>query len=243
MNPEPVESVRPGAQIDNPALILSSARYQEHGKILRLLTKDFGKISVYAPGAMSSRKRFGGSLEPMSFVQAQLRFPRDSESGGGRLVQILKSDLRDPFTHLRANAELLEAGAFAARAVDECLPEGHADAELFRALGRFLRELGKLADPAAHAGWCRFAFWDWLSRHLGFGELSSGAATEVPASLRPAWDHLMAAEEPDFITFFAQLSATQVPRFTRKDERSLYAKWTEATGIRWPYFEAWIAAF
>lgn len=234
---------RPGATVESPAIVLSSLRYQETGKIVHLLTPDQGRITVYAPGAVNSRKRFGASLEPMCFIQAQLRLARDHGTGHS-MTSILKADLRDSFLHLRTHSALLESGAFAVKFINEFLPEGQSEPVVFRAVGRFLRDSVKLSDPGRQALWARFAFWNWMSRHFGFGDLKeawgSHRTGELSSFMLGAWNQLMEQTEPDFGRFFDVLVREKPPHLTRTDEGSLYGKWTEISGFHWPDFERWL---
>ncbi|MBS1984424.1 MAG: DNA repair protein RecO [Bdellovibrionales bacterium] len=232
--------LRPGATVEAPALVLAAIRYQESGKIVHLMTPDWGKIHVYAAGAQNSRRRFGPALEPFSFIQAQVHFSRDALAREGSMSQILKADLRDAFLHFRTHSELLETGVFAVRLVDDFLPEGQADAVVFRTLGRFLRGCAQLSDPKTQAPWARWAFWSWMSRHLGFGELVNPADAGLPnltPSLVEALAKVSLVVEPDFEAFLEFLARGEPVALQRRHELSAYETWSRASGIHWPYLE------
>lgn len=55
-----------------PAIVLSTLRYSETSKIVRLATRDLGVQSAIAKGALRPKSRFGGSLQLLSEGQAQL---------------------------------------------------------------------------------------------------------------------------------------------------------------------------
>jgi DNA repair protein RecO (recombination protein O) len=55
-----------------PAIVLSTLRYSESSKIVRLATRDFGVQSAIAKGALRPRSRFGAALQVLSEGQAQL---------------------------------------------------------------------------------------------------------------------------------------------------------------------------
>ena len=59
-------------QLDSPAIILSTLRYGETSKIVRLATRDHGVQSAIAKGALRPRSRFGASLQFLSEGQARL---------------------------------------------------------------------------------------------------------------------------------------------------------------------------
>lgn len=55
-----------------PAIVLSTLRYGETSKIVRLATRDHGIQSAIAKGAMRPRSRFGAALQVLCTGQAQL---------------------------------------------------------------------------------------------------------------------------------------------------------------------------
>lgn len=60
------------AQIDSPAIVLSTLRYSETSKIVRLATREHGVQSAIAKGALRPRSRFGAALQFLSEGQARL---------------------------------------------------------------------------------------------------------------------------------------------------------------------------
>jgi DNA repair protein RecO (recombination protein O) len=59
-------------QIDSPAIVLSTLRYSETSKIVRLATREHGVQSAIAKGALRQRSRFGAALQFLSEGQARL---------------------------------------------------------------------------------------------------------------------------------------------------------------------------
>jgi DNA repair protein RecO (recombination protein O) len=60
------------ALVTTPAIVLSSLRYSETSKIVRLATREHGVQSAIAKGALRPRSRFGAALQLLSEGQAQL---------------------------------------------------------------------------------------------------------------------------------------------------------------------------
>ncbi len=58
--------------VTTPAIVLSTLRYSETSKIVRLATREAGVQSAIAKGALRPRSRFGASLQILSEGQAQL---------------------------------------------------------------------------------------------------------------------------------------------------------------------------
>lgn len=59
-------------QLDTPAIVLSTIRYSETSKIVRLATREHGVQSAIAKGALRPRSRFGAALQSFSEGQARL---------------------------------------------------------------------------------------------------------------------------------------------------------------------------
>lgn len=51
------------------AVVLRSFRYGETSRIVSLFTRTHGKVAVLARGARAAKSRFGGTLQPASYVQ------------------------------------------------------------------------------------------------------------------------------------------------------------------------------
>ncbi len=58
--------------VTTPAIVLSTLRYSETSKIVRLATREHGVQSAIAKGALRPRSRFGAALQVLSEGQAQL---------------------------------------------------------------------------------------------------------------------------------------------------------------------------
>ncbi|HET7599072.1 MAG TPA: DNA repair protein RecO [Gemmatimonadales bacterium] len=67
------------ALIVTPAIVLSTIRYSESSKIVRLATRDLGVQSAIAKGALRPRSRFGAALQVLSAGQAQLHVKENRE--------------------------------------------------------------------------------------------------------------------------------------------------------------------
>ena len=50
-------------QLDSPAIVLSTLRYSETSKIVRLATREHGVQSAIAKGALRPRSRYGAALQ------------------------------------------------------------------------------------------------------------------------------------------------------------------------------------
>ena len=58
--------------IQTDAIVLRSMMFRESSRIVTLLTREKGKLSVLAKGARRAKSRFGSTLQPMSHIQVVL---------------------------------------------------------------------------------------------------------------------------------------------------------------------------
>ncbi len=237
-----IEDLRVGTIVESHAIILGSTTFKENDKIVKLMTLDFGRVSALAINAQRSLKRFGASIEPMTYVKAHMKTPRNIHSGDSALFRLERVDLKNGFTHFRKNYASIEAGLFVLRLLNDVLPELVSDPQIFKVLGRFLRD-SESFDFSKNAPWARAYFWCWLTRHLGYGDLMEPwrlEMQELSLEFWAAWDASM--EEDDVLVkeFFDYLSGGNLPLRNSKNEVHLYQRWLELSGIHWEYFETWI---
>ena len=119
-----------------PAIVLRSRPFGESDKIVSLLTKDFGKISGIAKGAMRSRKRFVNSLEPLALVN--LRFQERPHSS---LAFILTADLTLGYRQLVNSLEAISQAAYLVEITDGLLGEREESQAVYEYLCDSLRHL------------------------------------------------------------------------------------------------------
>src|SRR5919107_255224 len=86
--------------VSTPAVVLSSLRYSETSKIVRLATREHGVQSVIAKGALRPRSRFGAALQLLSEGQAQFVLKENRE-----LHLLTSFDLRRLHVGLAAELE------------------------------------------------------------------------------------------------------------------------------------------
>jgi DNA repair protein RecO (recombination protein O) len=65
--------------VSTPAIVLSSLRYSESSKIVRLATRELGVQSAIAKGALRPKSRFGAALQLLSEGQAHLLVKENRE--------------------------------------------------------------------------------------------------------------------------------------------------------------------
>jgi len=144
------------------AIVLRTWPFLEADLLVSLFTREQGRIKGVARHAMRSRKRFGGALEPMTYVRASYA-ERPHQQTGQELVrldafEILSSPLSRPIDYARTAALQLIA-----EVIEEALPEQAPDDPIFRLAISVLEELqvGRVWLPVVY-----FAL--WINRLMGW---------------------------------------------------------------------------
>jgi len=109
--------------VSTPAVVLSTLRYSETSKIVRLATREYGVQSVIAKGAMRPKSRFGAALQLLSEGQAEFVLKENRE-----LHLLTGFDLRRLHVGLAAELERYAAAcALAEVMLRFAPPDPHAE--------------------------------------------------------------------------------------------------------------------
>src|SRR5688572_14670083 len=142
--------------VSTPAVVLSSLRYSETSKIVRLATREHGVQSVIAKGALRPKSRFGASLQLLSEGQAQFVLKEHRE-----LHLLTSFDLRRLHVGLAADLERYAvACALAEVMLRFAPPDPHP--ESFDLLRRALEQL-ELASSTSVAALGYRLLWQLVS--------------------------------------------------------------------------------
>ncbi|MGH7519554.1 MAG: DNA repair protein RecO [Gemmatimonadales bacterium] len=241
--------------ISTPAIVLSTLKYSESSKIVRLATRDLGVQSAIAKGARRPRSRFGASLQVLSDGQAQL-YMRDHRE----LHTLAAFDLARVPVRLAEDLERYAAASVLAELmVRFAPPDPHA--ESFDALRHALAALESAAPAEVRTVGIR-TVWQLVSV-LGFapaldgcvrdgaqlppGALAfsapeggglcvacaaSGGGTRLPADARADLTLLLDPDAP-----LPALDARHAAAHERLAAR--YVRWHLAEGAELPALEFW----
>lgn len=94
--------------------------------VVTLFTAGFGKVQALARGARNSRKRFGGSLEPIHTLDVDLDEPKR-----GDLFELRAATVSIPRVHLSQDLDKLQAVGKVLGWLRQALPERHREIELW----------------------------------------------------------------------------------------------------------------
>ena len=131
---------------------------READLLVTLFTRAEGKVHGVARSAKKSKRRFGGALEPMTYVRAFYDVREGQELARLDACEVLESPLAAEVGYARAVAL-----AHVAELLDELLPDHEANDAVFRLTLSVLRVLagGEIWMPVTY-------FELWLTRLVGF---------------------------------------------------------------------------
>lgn len=140
------------------ALILRTWPIHEADHIVSLFTRDQGKLKGVAKSSARSRKRFGGALEPMTYVLASYVEKPRQELVRLDSCEILLSPLSEPVDYARAAAL-----SFYAEVLEETLPDHDPQDPVFRLA------LAVLDHTRAARIWLPVTYFSlWILRLMGW---------------------------------------------------------------------------
>jgi len=140
------------------ALVLRTWPFHEADLLVSLFTREQGKLKGVARHAMKSRKRFGGALEPGTYVRAHYTERPKQDLVRLDSFEILWSPLTAEIDYLRtAGLQLV------AEVLEEAMPEGAPEDNVFRLALTVLQ-----AMQAANVWLPATYFCLWMNRLMGW---------------------------------------------------------------------------
>lgn len=134
------------------AYVLGTQRMGEADLLVTLLAENAGRVRGVAAWARKSRRRFGGTLDPLTRVRAEW-----TEREGRELHRIDSLDLSRSYATMQSDPATQAACAVIAEVAVAVATEGEADPKGFRLLGAVLDALERGLDPWVAVRY--FEFW------------------------------------------------------------------------------------
>src|SRR5215469_2388820 len=168
---------------ESEALVLRTYPFRESDLLVTLFTRNEGKIRGAARAAKKSRRRFGGALEPLTYVKLTWEDRERQELSRLDACEVLDSPLASEVSYTRAVAL-----GHVAELLDELLPDHEANDAIFRLTLSVLRVL---TGPAV---WMPVTYFElWLTRLVGFlPELTKCIVCGRNLNGSRAWFHALA---------------------------------------------------
>jgi len=143
---------------ESEAIVLRTYPLREADLLVTLFTRLEGKVRGVARSAMKSRRRFGGALEPLTYVRAYYEDRERQELTRLDSCEVLESPLAAEVSYPRAVAL-----AHVAELLDELLPDSEVNDDVFRLA---LAVLAGLRGPDI---WMPVTYFElWMTRLTGY---------------------------------------------------------------------------
>jgi DNA repair protein RecO len=126
--------------VETEAIVLQVRKFSDSSKIIIFFSKEFGKISMIAKGAFSAKSRFGGALEPLSFVNISF-YKKNTDLHLLKNVELIKI-----FNNIAKNYDSLISGLIISEMINHTQKENFINFELFDFFTNFLQELNENID-------------------------------------------------------------------------------------------------
>jgi DNA repair protein RecO (recombination protein O) len=146
------------ALVESEAIVLRTYPMREADLLVTLFTRAEGKVRGVARSAKKSKRRFGGALEPLTYVRAFYDVRERQELVRLDACEVLESPLAAIVTYARAVAL-----AHVAELLDELLPDREVNDAIFRLTLSVLHAL------QSSEIWLPLTYFElWLTRLVGF---------------------------------------------------------------------------
>jgi len=143
---------------ESEAIVLRTYPLRESDLLVTLFTRLEGKVKGVARAAKKSKRRFGGALEPMTYVRAVYDDRERQELVRLDSCEVIESPMTGEVTYARATAL-----AHVAELLDQLMPDREASDAVFRLT---LAVLGELRGSAL---WMPVTYFElWMTRLMGF---------------------------------------------------------------------------
>ena len=143
---------------ESEAIVLRTYPLRESDLLVTLFTRLEGKVKGVARAAKKSKRRFGGALEPMTYVRAVYDDRERQELVRLDSCEVIESPMTREVTYARATAL-----AHVAELLDQLMPDREASDAVFRLT------LAVLAELRGSALWMPVTYFElWMTRLMGF---------------------------------------------------------------------------
>jgi len=167
---------------ESEAIVLRTYPLREADLLVTLFTRLEGKVRGVARSAMKSKRRFGGALEPLTYVRAYYEDRERQELARLDSCEVLESPLAFEVSYARAVAL-----GHVAELLDELLPDREANDDVFRLA------LAVLAALRGSDVWMPITYFElWMTRLMGYlPELSECIVCGRPLNGSRAFFHAL----------------------------------------------------
>jgi len=147
---------------ESEAIVLRTYPMREADLLVTMFTRVEGKVRGVARSAKKSKRRFGGALEPLTYVRAFYDVKEGQDLARLDACEVIESPMASEVSYARATAL-----AHIAELLDELLPDREANDAVFRLTLSVLHALEpRTTGPEI---WMPVTYFElWMTRLVGF---------------------------------------------------------------------------
>jgi DNA repair protein RecO (recombination protein O) len=143
---------------ESEAIVLRAYPLRESDLLVTLFTRTEGKVKGVARAAKKSKRRFGGALEPLTYVRAFYDDREGQELARLDSCEVIESPMASEVTYERSVGL-----AHVAELLDQLMPDREASDAVFRL------SLAVIAELRGPALWMPLTYFElWMTRLMGF---------------------------------------------------------------------------
>jgi len=209
---------------ESEAIVLRTYPMRESDLLVTFFTRIEGKVKGVARAAKKSKRRFGGALEPLTYVRAFYDDRERQELARLDSCEVIESPMADEVTYPRSVAL-----AHVAELLDQLMPDREASDAVFRLS---LAVIGELRGAGL---WMPVTYFElWMTRLMGFlPELDECIVCGRSLDGSRAFWHALA----DGLTCIddKRIASSELSSESRKiAAQMLRSRVSEFAGIEWP---------
>jgi DNA repair protein RecO (recombination protein O) len=126
---------------ETEAIVLRTYRLGEADKIAALFTRQLGRLRAVATGAQRPKGRYGGALEPLSYLRIWI-FERENRD----LLRLNSAELLESFFEMQKDYRVQVAAQYVAEVTERMVPEREVNERAFRLLLAVLRGVKRTGE-------------------------------------------------------------------------------------------------
>ena len=209
---------------ESEAIVLRTYPLRESDLLVTLFTRLEGKLKGVARAAKKSKRRFGGALEPLTYVRAVYDERERQELVRLDSCEVIESPMSGEVTFARATAL-----AHVAELLDQLMPDREASDAVFRLT------LAVVAELRGSALWMPVTYFElWMTRLMGFlPEFAECAVCGRSLNGTRAYWHAL-ADGLVCVDDKRIASSEMSPESRKIAAQMLKSRASEFAGIEWP---------
>jgi len=126
---------------ETEAIVLRTYRLGEADKIAALFTRQLGRLRAVATGAQRTKGRYGGLLEPLSYLRIWI-FERENRD----LLRLNSAELLESFFEMQKDYRVQVAAQYVSEVTERMVPEREVNDRVFRLLLAVLRGVKRSSE-------------------------------------------------------------------------------------------------